>query len=148
MPDDYGTLNTILAIIGAWGVIFFGVWATPLSIQQKYIVDFGNTFLFIMFGIMYFDFKGKIPIGKEMRRRIWFWFGVGVELFQGATMFLVTIATWKVVVISGYEVVTYDNLISLLFSIMGVLVIVYAAYRIKNREEIMAHMSLVRARLF
>jgi hypothetical protein len=137
MPEEYGTLNAVLGVFVGWGVIFFGIWVMPLSIDQKIFVDLANTIIFIGLGLIYFDFKGKIPLGKEMRIRIWFWFMVFMELFQGASAFLVTIATWEVVVINGYQVVTYENLASLLFSIIGTSVILYVVYLIKNREKYM-----------
>lgn len=137
MPDEYGTLNAVLGVFVGWGVIFFGIWAMPLSIDQKISIDLGNTIIFIALGLMYFDFKGKIPIGKEMRIRIWFWFVVLIELVQGATAFLVTIATWEVVVINGYQVVTYEDLASLLFSVVGISVIAYVVYMIKNKKKYM-----------
>lgn len=145
MPDEYRDATLFLAIVATWGLFACGIWATPLDNNGKIAFDIFSAILFGGGSIVYFDYKGKIPIGQNKRAQIWFWFSIGVELLQAVSAFGINIVLWEVVEINGYEVVTYGNLACLLFGIMGVLVLVYVAYLIKNREKyIKRHMAKYR----
>jgi len=135
MSNGNGTVNTIVNIFVGWGVIFFGVWVLPIDINAKIFVDVMNTFLFIFLAITYFDYKGKIPIGKETRLQIRFWFSIIIEIVQAITAFIMTIATWEVVTINDVQVITYENIVSLIFSIMGIAVILFVIHMIMNKSK-------------
>jgi hypothetical protein len=137
MTDEYGEILVVLGFVSVWGLVFFGIWTIPISDYSRIVVDEAVTIFIPAFGIMYFDYKGKIPIGAEMRQKIWFWFFVGLELLQALVAFSLTITTWEVVEIEGHQVITYEDLVSLLFSIGGILVIVYVIYMIRNRQSYM-----------
>jgi hypothetical protein len=137
MSDEYGTLKAFLAVVATWAAIFFGVWATPLDFNWKVNVDIWNTVLFAGGGLAYFDYKDKIPIGKEGRIKIWFWFGIVMTFLQAVMAFILNVAVWETVEIEGHLVVTYENMVSFLFGIMGTLLIVFVVYRVKNREKYM-----------
>lgn len=72
---------------------------------------------------------------KHLQSKAFFWFGIFLEFYQTGTAFLLTVVTWNVYSIEGVEVVTYNNSLSLLFSVIGIVVILYTLNRIKNKKK-------------
>ena len=138
MPDEHGDLQAVGLFVLIWVTSFLGVWATPFDYTLKVNWDIGTTILVISFAIMYFDFKGKIPIGEEMRVKIWFWLTNAFIMFFAGLSFFLNVVFWEPKTINGIEVVTYENLATFLYGIMGVSLIIYLVYRIKNKEKVMA----------
>jgi len=137
MPDDHGAMNTILefALLGV--TIFFAIWGVPISNSSRFLVDEADSIIVPAFAIMYFDYKGMIPLGKKTRQKIWFWFTTGLFAVIALGTFLMTAGTWQVAQVGGYQVITYDDMVSLTFSVMGILMIVYIIHMIRNREQYM-----------
>ena len=147
MPDEYKDITLLLEIIGLWGLFAVGIWGTPLNTDGKIAFDIFSAFFVGALAIMYFDYKGKIPIGAKKRAEIWFWFSVFMQLLQAGIAFVLNIVFWEYVTIEGHEVVTYQNLVALLFGGMGFAVLIYVIYIIKNREKYIAkHIARSEAR--
>ncbi len=136
MADKHSGINTIIAFIILWATTFGLVWAIPpLSDSTKWFIDEFVTIVIPMFAIIYFDYKGEIPIGKETRQKIWFGICCGLTLVIAFSTFIMTAATWEYVEIEGHQVITYLNMISLTPSIIGVGTIFYVFNLIKNRKN-------------
>lgn len=142
VADEYKDITLLIEIIGLWGLFAIGIWSTPLDTNGKINFDIFTALLAGALAIAYFDYKGKIPIGAKKRAEIWFWFSVFMELLQAGVAFVLNIVLWEYVTIEGHEVVTYQDLASLMFGGIGVVVVIHAAYLINNREKYIAkHMS-------
>ncbi len=135
MSEEHGTLDAFGVIFLCWAAVFFGVWVFPLADTSKVTLDILSTVLFIMFGVVYFMLKGKIPFpNPELRRKIEFWYSIAMLSVFAAMAFLLNYILWESVTINGVEVVTYRDLIALLYGIIGVGIIVFMIRYIKNRN--------------
>jgi len=135
MTDEHETLQAFGVIFTSWGVVFFGVWVLPIAILGKILLDLFSTISFIMFGLSYFMYKGKIPFpNPELIERVEFWLGLVSLLLQTGLAFYINIVAWEVVTIDDVPVVTYGNLIALLYGVIGVVVFVYTIWFIGNRN--------------
>jgi len=126
-----------------WSAIFLVVSAIP-DIPQiwKYLIYVIDTLAFLIIGVndWYGNLKHKPIFIKRtfyiVNAKVDFWFGICAMFFMAIMAFILTIDTWEVYSINNVEVVTYDNLDSLVFSIEGAGVIAYIIYRVKNRDKI------------
>jgi hypothetical protein len=142
MADEFGGIGAILGFAAIWVGVFFGIWAIPpLSEATRWFVDEAVTILIPAFAIMYFDYKGKIPIGKETRKKIWFGISCGMLLFISFTTFIMTAGTWEYVEIDGHQIMTYEDMASLSFSVIGVITIIYVAHMIRNRDKFLKKLN-------
>lgn len=127
-----------------WSAIFLVASAVP-DIPQfwKYAIYVIDTLVFSIIGIRDWYGNWKYKSIFDMRRvyiinaKVDFWFGICIMVIIVIMAFLMTISTWAVYSVDGVEIVTYNNLVSLIFSIEGVGVITYIIYRVRNRDTIM-----------
>lgn len=135
MAEEHGTLDAFGVIFLCWAAVFFGVWVFPLAETSKVILDILSTVAFVLFGVVYFISKGKIPSpSEEMWRKMNFWFDNLVYWTFAVLLFLITYVSWEFKTINGVQVVTYGNLASLFFGACGVLLLVYTIWRINKRN--------------
>ncbi len=133
--EEHGTLQAFGVIFAMWVGVFFGVWVLPIAENTKILLDVLSSVGFVIFGLLYFMVKGKIPFPrKELMERVIFWLGIISCMLQAMGMFALNVILWEVVEINGILVVTYIDLISLIFGIMGVSVIAFMIWYIFNRN--------------
>jgi magnesium-transporting ATPase (P-type) len=136
MTDDHGTLEAFGVIFFMWAAVFFGVWGGfPLDYTIKIWLDVLSSVGFIMFGLLYFMVKGKIPFpSQDSMNKVRFWFGVVAYSYQIVIAFLMNYVTWEFATINGIQVVTYRDLLSLANGIIGVVVIILMIIFIRRRN--------------
>ena len=135
MPDEHGTLQAFGVIFACWGLPFFGVWAIPIAENLKIFFDIYVSVFFAMFGFFYFMYKGKIPTPKkETFEKITFWLSLPVLFIQTIMAFVLNVIFWEVVTINDIYVVTYIDLFSLIYGIMGIGSIIFTYRFIKKRN--------------
>jgi magnesium-transporting ATPase (P-type) len=137
LSDEYKTLHVILELFIAWCGVFFGIWVFPFGDMAKYMIDLFTIVVFVMLGLAYFTYKNKIDWSKHrsLWRKLFFGFTIGLTLVQAGMSFILFVGFWEVFSINGVNVVTYRDLISLLFAISGILLVVVTIRMIKNRHK-------------
>jgi hypothetical protein len=53
-------ITLALSLFAGWGLIFFGVFATPLSLSEKFLVDLIDTVFFLAVAIAYISWKNRL----------------------------------------------------------------------------------------
>jgi hypothetical protein len=135
MSEEHGTLEAFGVIFLCWAAVFFGVWVFPLADMGKITLDIFSSVIFIMFGVVYFMLKGKIPFpNPEMRRKIGFWYNIVMLSLFAAIAFWFSYFLWEFVTINGVEVVTLRDLVALLYGIMGVSLVVFVIRYVNNKN--------------
>ena len=130
------TLHAFAEIFLCWCAIFFGIWAMPIDLIGKILIDIFTTAGFTVLGIAYFSYKQIIHVNIPFRK-VLFWSGVVIGLLQIGIGFFLTIAFWQVTTINGEGVITYNNVIASGFSVVSIAVIWYVIHLIRNRNEYM-----------
>jgi amino acid transporter len=137
-------VTVALAFFAAWGVIFFGIWQVSiLSDFHKLLIDIVWTIVFVSVSISYAYLNRIKPKLKQTMLRFrminiepWvFWTFVVFGFITSFLGFELTRETWEVFAVSDVPVITYNNLISLSFSIMGGYIIVFLINRIVQRRK-------------
>jgi NADH:ubiquinone oxidoreductase subunit K len=128
MSVEHGTLEAFGVIFVGWATVFFGIWAMPISLTYQIAIDIFSSIAFIIFGAAYFSHKQIIHVRKQ---RVLFWFGVCfASLFAGMN-FGITMVTWETISINDVPVVTYRNVFSLMFSVVGIVEVLIALWLIR-----------------
>lgn len=152
----HDTFMAVMTYLATWFVVVFGVLGISATLEIKIILEVLAVVGFGAFGGTYFfrDYQKRhkqsrkqavksIPPplrvetsgDKHLVSKRFFWFGIFMEFYQAGVAFLTTISTWRTFLINGVEIVTVHNLISLMFSVMGIIVIAYTINRIQNRRR-------------
>ena len=140
MGDEYETLQAIGVFFVCWGTVFFGVWVLPTGDSLKVAVDVSSSISFVIFGILYFRKKGMIPTPKrEIIEKVMFWFVSIGFLFTAGFSFYLNVLAWNIVTIGGVQVVTYQDLYSLLFGAVGILSLVRLFNIVTKRNPYKRH---------
>jgi len=135
MSEKHGTLEAFGVIFACWAAVFFGVWMLPLPDFVRIYFDGFSTILFAIFGVSYFMLKGIIPFPKpESWRKANFFLDITIYLLMATISFSLNYITWEFTTVNGVQVVTYNNLISLIYGILGVVVIIFTIRYIRNRN--------------
>ena len=80
-------------------------------------------------------YKEIIPLpNPDLLKRVQFWLSLVSLFLQSGTAFFINVITWEVVKINDVAVVTYENLISLFYGIMGCIIIIFVGWYVKNRN--------------
>jgi hypothetical protein len=142
MPVEHGTLEAFGVIFGCWAVVFFGIWTMPIDLVYHIGIDIFSSIAFIIFGLVYFSYKEVIHVRWD---RFLLWLVVISLAIMAGVNFILTLTTWKSVTINDVLVVTYGNIISLMFTIAGILEIWLAlklvsmyirSHKVKKKERI------------
>jgi len=135
MAEEHGTLDSFGVIFLCWAAVFFGVWVFPLDVLLKVVLDILSSAAFVLFGVVYFVSKGKIPTpSEEMWQKIKFWYDILFFCFFAGVFFWLNYVAWEFKTINDVQVVTYSDLASLICGAFGVLLVIYTIWRIKNRN--------------
>lgn len=135
MSDEHGTLQAFGVIFACWGVPFFGIWAIPIADNIRIFFDIFDSIFFVMLGLFYFMYKGIIPFPKKRSlEKITFWLSLIAILLQAFGAFALNYITWEVEIINGVYVVTYLDLFSLIYGVMGIGTLIFMYRYIKKRN--------------
>jgi hypothetical protein len=131
------------AFFAAWGVVFFGVWQVYVMPDfYKVVADAVDSVVFVFIGISYGYWNRLKPKLENTVFRfktinfepLIFWGVIALSFLFAGLGFLLTIGTWQEFTVSEIPVVTYSNLVSLSFSIMGTYLIVFTIRQISARK--------------
>ena len=129
MPEEHGTLQAVGVFFACWAVVFFGVWVLPIDLIIKIVLDVATSIAVVLFGYSYFALKGKLPSpSRETSEKATFVLGIISVCLEVGASFAIAVLNWEVVTVNDVLVVTYRDLASFIFGLMGVCIIVFGIW--------------------
>lgn len=122
-------LTAAMELFTGWGIVFFGVLATPtdiISLFYKYVFALIDTFAFVILGVIYFrwEYFRKTVFKRSIILNVLFVLLVLVELLEAYYSFFLAVSNWQIFTVNDIPVVTYANLVHIGFFIAGILLII------------------------